>query len=70
MLFKEMMQTEREKGRTEELKECILEILEMYGTIPEDIAAKIDQENDPKILRHWHITAARATSFEDFRDKM
>ena len=74
VLFKEMMNKEREEGRKEgqqiQSRKYILELLKMYGTIPEDIVNKINQESDPEVLSYWHMAAAKATSFEDFREKM
>ena len=78
VLFKEMMNKEREEGRKEGhqqgLREAqqdfILELLEIHGTIPEDIVNKIKQETDLEVLKRWRRAAAKAESFEDFREKI
>ena len=45
-------------------------MLEDLGEIPEDIRTRIHTEEDPKNLRQWLKAAARAASFEAFREKM
>lgn len=78
MLFKEMMEKERSdgwkaglrEGRQATQRENILELLGLYGDVPEDITDRVNQETDPEVLKRWHMAAARAASFEDFREKM
>lgn len=68
----------RTEGRTEGLAEgelnrsrqAILELLEDLGKIPKDIRSRIYAEKDTETLRKWLKAAAKATSFDDFREKM
>lgn len=66
--------TARNEGRAEgDLKrrrQDILDLLEELGNIPEDIYSRIYAEKDTETLRRWHKAAAKATSFEAFREKM
>ena len=78
VLFKEMMNKEREAGRLEGLREgqcntqreSILAFLSILGGVPRDIADRVNQENDPEVLKRWLMFAPRAESFEDFRNRM
>ena len=85
VLFKEMMNKEREAGRQEGLqeglerglrkeqanqRECILAFLGALGSVPQDIADRVSQENDPEVLKRWLMFAPKAESFEDFRKRM
>ena len=51
-------------------RQDILDLLEDLGEIPEDIRTRIHTEEDPKNLRQWLKAAAKAASFEAFREKM
>ena len=51
-------------------RQDILDLLEDLGEIPEDIRTRIHTEEDQKNLRQWLKAAARAASFEAFREKM
>ena len=42
----------------------------MHGTVPEDIFHKLNQEEDPEVLKQWLFEAAQMKSFEDFREKI
>ena len=70
VLFKEMMNKERETGRQQGHREYILELLKKQGTVPEDIFHKLNQTEDPEILKQWLFEAAQMKSFEDFREKI
>lgn len=56
----------RIEGRTDELVKSIHEFLSDLGTIPESVAARIDNEKDLDILRRWLKTAGKSTSIEEF----
>lgn len=58
------------QGITQAMSQDILDLLEDLGEIPEDIAVRIQTEENPDTLRRWHKAAARAESFTDFREKM
>ncbi len=72
------MEVEREEayedGQTQgdinRSRQDILDLLEDLGEIPEDIQSRIYNEEDTQILRQWHKAAAKAVSFEAFREKM
>ncbi len=51
-------------------RQAVLDLLEDLGEIPEDIRTRIHTEEDQKNLRQWLKAAARAASFEAFREKM
>ena len=51
-------------------RQDILDLLEDLGDIPKDIQSRIDAEKDVQILRQWHKAAAKAVSFDAFREKM
>lgn len=79
VLFEEMMHNEREagrlegrqegrlEGRQESRREAIIDLLQMHGTVPTDILDRINLEENPDILKQWHLAAARSASFEEFR---
>ena len=45
----------------------IFDLLSDLGPIPEDLKEKVLGQEDVNILRKWHKLAARAKSFEEFR---
>ena len=51
-------------------RQNILDLLEDLGDIPKDIQSRIYAEEDPQILRQWLKAAAKAESFEAFKEKM
>ena len=51
-------------------RQDVLDLLEDLGEIPEDIRTRIHTEEDQKNLRQWLKAAAKAASFEAFREKM
>lgn len=60
----------RAEGRAEGERQSVLELLEDMGKIPEDIQDRIRAEENTETLRRWLKAAAKATSFDDFREKM
>ncbi len=56
----------RSEGRTDELVKSIHEFLSDLGTIPESIAARIDNEKDLDTLRRWLKAAGKSKSIEEF----
>lgn len=50
--------------------EAILELLEDYGTIPEELRETILKERDSEVLSRWHKAAAKVESIEEFLAKM
>ena len=57
---------EREEGRAEGKAESILEILEDYGPVSEELVKKIMGEKDLSTLTKWHKIAARCSSIDEF----
>ena len=72
------MEVEREEayeegkdiGDRNRSRQDILDLLEDLGDIPKDIQSRIYAEEDPQILRQWLKAAAKAESFEAFKEKM
>lgn len=58
------------EGKAEGKAEAILELLEDYGSIPEQLKNTIFAEKNPETIKKWHKLAARATSIEEFAEKM
>ncbi len=57
-------------GDLKRRRQDILELLEDLGETPQDILSRIYAEEDTGVLRHWHKAAAKANSYEEFRDAM
>ena len=57
-------------GELNRSRQNILDLLEDLGEIPEDIQSRIYNEEDTQILRQWLKAAAKAVSFDAFREKM
>lgn len=70
MLTELLMQDERRAGRLEGRKEALLEFLAEFGTIPEVLQEKIQQENDRNQLTIWLKLAAKVDSIDQFMEKM
>lgn len=49
---------------------CICELLEEYGTIPQSLTERLENEKDTETLAKWHKQAAKAHSIEEFIQKM
>ena len=59
-----------EQGLLRGKKEDILELLQDYGSVGEELRQKIMAETDTEILRHWLKLAGRAGSIEAFQHNM
>lgn len=59
-----------EEGDLNRSRQSVLDLLEDLGEIPEDIRYRIDIERSTEVLRKWHKAAAKAQSFEIFREAM
>ena len=46
--------------------ECIVDLLEEYGVVPEDLKEKILSQTDLAVLKDWHKLAAHVGSIEEF----
>ena len=57
-------------GQRERSIEDIMELLEDYGVIPEELHKKILSEQDPDTLKKWLKLAAKVSSMDEFAAKM
>ena len=71
--MKKLREGEREiwqrRGKAEGKAESVLEVLEVYGQVPEYVERRILGEKDIEILSAWLKEAAKAESVEDFLEK-
>ena len=67
---KEGQKEGRKEGDLSRSRQSIFDLLEDLGEIPADICSRVNAEEDTELLRVWHKAAARAGSFEDFRECM
>ena len=58
------------QGIAQGISDTIIEFLSEYGTVPEHVKERIIAEDDIDILRQWNKLAARASSIEEFVEKM
>ena len=65
VLLEEMMQEERILVR----QETVIELLERFGPVPEEVIEKITEEKRSAVLKQWHLAAAEASSVEDFMER-
>lgn len=78
MILHEMLKEEyqageasgREEGKTEVVKEILLEFLEEKGAVPEKLREKIFNVSDLETLRKWNKWAAKAESIEQFIEEI
>lgn len=61
---------DRNEGRMEATKELLSELLEDLGTIPQELKKTISEETDLNTLKKWHRLAAKASTIEEFQNKM
>ncbi len=66
----EVKEEVKEEIKIEQKVESILELLEDYGEIPEDLKKRVVGEKNTEILRRWHKLAAKAKSMEEFEQIM
>lgn len=50
--------------------EDIIELLEEYGSVPEDLKTTILQETDLSVLKKWFKLAIKADSAEEFKKQI
>ena len=65
-----LTKVEGEQGKAQGITNTIIEFLSKHGTVPENIKERIIAENDIDILKQWNKLAARASSIEEFVEKM
>ena len=70
MKFEEIIYYERREAAQEAKRQFILELLEEYGTVPDAIKERLEQETNEKVLDKWHKLAIKSCSVEEFTEKM
>ncbi len=70
MTFEEKLFYEKLEGKIEGKIEDILELLEEYGDLPEDILSKVKSETDMEKIKKWHKLAAKVDTLEAFIENM
>lgn len=70
MAFEELLRGRERKGKSEGKAEGIIELLEDWGMVPQELKEIIMLERDLEILKHWLKLAASVYSVEDFQQKM
>lgn len=58
------------QGDLNRSRQDIFDLLEEIGSIPEDIHNRILAEDNTEVLRKWLKAAARARTYEEFRENM
>ena len=66
----EKLQKVYHDGQRERSIEDIMELLEDYGVIPEELHKKVLSEQDPDTLKKWLKLAAKVSSMDEFAAKM
>ena len=66
----EKLQKVYHDGQRERSIEDIMELLEDYEVIPEELHKKILSEQDPDTLKKWLKLAAKVSSMDEFIAKM
>ena len=78
MKFEEIIYYERQDAAKEADKQAtlrtkmqdILELLEEYGVVTQEVRARLAEEKDEAVLKKWHKLAARVASIEEFVEKL
>ena len=70
MTFGDLIDMEREEAAQKTKVMDILELLEEYGEVPDNLCKKIEVETDIETLKKWLKLAARVDSIEEFRQQM
>ena len=68
MTFERREEIFRKEEREEGKAEGILEILEDYGPVPDELVTRIMGEKDISTLSNWIKTAVRCSSVDEFTD--
>ena len=70
MLFQEMLRDERVEGKAEGKAEAVIELLEEFGPVSDEVREKIMTEKNLETLKKWHKLAAKAESMDEFLKAM
>ena len=68
IIRREVAEEAMAKGKAEGKAEDIIELLEEFGTVPEELVARIMGEKDLPTLTKWHKTAIRCSSVDEFTE--
>ena len=69
MIFYERRDAKNE-GKIEGKIESVLELLEEFGVIPEELKETILRETNLEKIKEWHKLAAKVSSIEEFTEKV
>lgn len=69
MTLEEKIFYERLDAKNEGKIEAIVELLEEYGTLPDEILEKMSEIGDSKMMKEWLKLAANVGSIEEFLEK-
>ena len=58
------------RGERREKAEDVLDLLEEYGSIPQEVRTKVMEELELETLKKWHKLAAKVDSIDDFVKQM
>ena len=70
MLFQEMLRDERVEGKAEGKAEAVIELLEEFGPVSDEVREKIMTEKNLETLKKWHKLVAKAESMDEFLKAM
>ena len=56
----------KSKGKTEGMAEFIIDLLEEYGGVTDDLKEMVFGQTDIFVLKSWHKLAAHAGSVDEF----
>ena len=59
----------REEGKVEGKAESVIELLEIFGAVPNEIRTQILAEKDMEVLKRWIRLAAEVKSVDKFCKK-
>lgn len=70
MRFDELMEYATEQGKKEGQKRALMDLLELWGEIPEELKQCLEREEDGENLSRWIKTAAKVESISEFMKEM
>ena len=56
-------------GIKQGISQSLINILESYGEVPEELRTGISGQEDIKVLNNWHKTALQVSDVSEFRSK-
>lgn len=60
----------RLEGRLEAKRQCVIELLELNGTVSEELRARVEAEEDMEKLTNWYKFAAKSDTIEEFLERI